>query len=98
MKKTFTKISAVIILAASAVGLAGCNKFVFDTNFKLNYAVIEENGQSVLHEIEQWSDSESDSVVFSCKKCGNYIWSSSNQTTVYRDKPKSYAYDTECCQ
>lgn len=93
---------AIITLAsaltlASMAGLTACgNMDLWDTNYTLRYAVLEENGHDVLHTIESWSDSESDSAMFRTSCCGNYIWTSVNKAVLYESKPSSDAYDYEC--
>lgn len=85
------------IVATSTVALTGCgNMNIVDLNFTMNYIVVEENNINVLHKITKWTDSESESVSFSCPDCGNYVWTSSNTAVVYKNKPPKYAYQYEC--
>ncbi len=90
-------LAAAAICASSTLALAGCgNKNYTKLNNDLHYIVIEENGHHVLHHIDTWNDSESESVTISCDRCHNYIWTSANVSPVYKDKPAAYAYDFEC--
>lgn len=78
-------------------GCKGCgNAYWFDANYTLNYVVTEENGQHILHSVEAWSDSESDSVQITTKCCNNYIWTSSNKAVMYTNKPAEHTYDIVC--
>ena len=77
-------------------GCNGCNKNVFDMNYKLEYIVVEENGNSILHKIKSWDDSESESVTARTECCNNYIWTSANNSVLYEKKPAEHAYDLEC--
>ncbi len=96
-KQIATALAASVLCATALVGLSGCgNRDIFDMNYNLNYVVIEENGQSVLHQISSWSDSESDSVTFHTSCCENYIWTSANKAVLYENKPDQEMYDFEC--
>lgn len=86
----------------SLATLTGCgNRNVFDeygdSVNTFRYVAIEENGQSVLHQIETWADSSSESATFRTKCCGNYIWTSANKAVFYQNKPEEYANSNECC-
>ena len=96
-KKVATVALAGALVLASTIGLTACgNKNIWDMNYTLRYVVVEENGQSVLHTIESWTDSESESVTFRTSCCENYIWTSANNSVLYESKPAEYAYDIEC--
>ena len=88
---------AAAVATTAAFGLAGCGNYdLMDMHYELYYAVIEENGHQVLHQIEKWADSESESVTISTRCCGNYIWTSANRSVLYKSKPSEDAYDYEC--
>ena len=97
MNKFAKGLLAAGLIATMGLGLTGCgNKDMINWNYDLHYAVLEENGQHVLHEIKSWSDYESDSVTFKTECCDNYVWTTANSTIMYRDKPAESAYDVEC--
>lgn len=89
MKKFIAGFVATILLIVSALAFTGCgNMDVFDTNYTLNYIIVDEGGLlPILHEVQSWSDSESDSAMVRTKCCGNYIWTSSNNSTLYEKIP-----------
>ncbi len=88
---------ASVIAATSTMAFAGCGNYrIIDMNYTMEYAVVEENGNHVLHHLQSWKDSDSESVTFTCVDCGNYIWTSANNSVVYKEKPAEYAYDFEC--
>ena len=96
-KKIATIALAGAILAGTGLMTAGCgNMDVFDMHFTLNYAVTEENGQHILHKVERWADSDSESVTFHTSCCNNYIWTSANRAVFYENKPDETAYDVVC--
>lgn len=74
------------------------NQDVFDTNYTMEYIVIYEGGAYVLHTVKSWSDSESDSVTVTTACCDNYIWTSTNNATLYKSKPADTAYTHACGQ
>lgn len=88
MKKFCVTVVSAILIAISFISLVGCNQMLFDANLKLNYILIDEgNGVPILHEIQSWDDSDSDSISVKTKCCENYIWTSANKAIVYRDFP-----------
>ena len=89
-------LATATLAALMLPALTACNYDVLDMKYEFNYAVIEENGKSVLHEVKSWSDSESDSVTLSTKCCDNYIWTSANKAVMYKNKPSEDRYDTVC--
>lgn len=93
MKRTFLCLLAILSLLL----LTGCgNMDVFDTNYTMNYIVIREGNESTLHRVESWGDSESDSVTVRTACCGNYIWTSVNNATLYESEPAATAYTHTC--
>ena len=84
------------ILLGPTLAFAGCNMDVTDLHLEFHYAVIEENGQDVLHKVKKWADSDSESFTITTDCCDNYIWSSANRGNLYKNKPDSSAYDVEC--
>ena len=95
MRKFCATIVSAILIALSFVSLVGCNQMLFDTNLKLNYILIDEgSGIPILHEIQSWDDSDSDSIAVKTKCCNNYIWTTANKAIVYRDFP-SYLVEGE---
>ena len=93
MKKLLCALLALLTLLA----LTGCgNMDIFDTNYTMNYIVIREGNESTLHRVESWSDSESDSVTVRTACCGNYIWTSVNNATLYESEPSATAYTHAC--
>lgn len=90
MKKKFLLgIITTISILTSVFSFAGCgNMDVFDTNYTLNYIIINEGGLlPIMHEVQSWSDSDSDSAMVKTKCCNNYIWTSSNNATLYEKLP-----------
>lgn len=89
MKKIITGFVTTILLIISVFTFTGCgNMDVFDTNYTLNYIIIDEGGLlPILHEVQSWRDSESDSAMVRTKCCKNYIWTSSNNATLYENIP-----------
>ena len=89
MKKIIAGFVASILLIISVFAFIGCgNMDVFDTNYTLNYIIVDEGGLlPIMHEIQSWSDSESDSAMVRTKCCENYIWTSSNNATLYENIP-----------
>lgn len=84
MKKIFVFLIMIVMLFS----LSACNKAIVDWNLKFTYILIEEGeGLPVLHEIKSWNDSESDSATVTTKCCGNYIWTSANNATLYKEFP-----------
>ena len=98
MKKNAVKNLAVVGLCLGmATTLSACNKDIYDwTHKEFHYIVIEENDQHILHKIAGWCDSESDSVTITTDCCKNYIWTTVNQATLYKNMPEHYAYDDTC--
>lgn len=89
MKKVIAGFVATILLIVSALAFTGCgNMDVFYTNHALNYIIVEEGGSlPILHEVQSWSDSRSDATMVRTKCCKNYIWTSSNNSTLYENIP-----------
>lgn len=97
MKKLIKSTIAAGLCATAGLTLASCgNKNWADMNFTLNYAVVEENGQNVLHKVKRWTDSESDSVCVETECCGNYVWTSVINASLYKNMPDRHTYDIEC--
>ena len=101
-RKKILKSLTIVTIALSLATLTGCgNRNVFDeygdSVNTFRYVTIEENGQSVLHRIKTWADSESESATFRTECCNNYIWTSANNSVFYQNKPEEYAYSRECC-
>ncbi|MBQ8356719.1 MAG: hypothetical protein IJX39_02805 [Clostridia bacterium] len=93
MKRILCFVSILVLLFAfSSCG----NQNVFDANYTMEYIVIRENDACVLHKVESWSDSESDSVTVTTSCCGNYIWTSTNNATLYKSRPADTAFDRAC--
>ena len=91
------KIFCILLAAVALMALTGCgNMDVFDTNYTMNYIVIREGNECTLHQVESWSDSESDSVTVRTACCGNYIWTSVNNATLYENEPAATAYTHVC--
>lgn len=88
-KRILTIFVSIILLLTSLLMFVGCgNMDVFDTNYTLNYIIVDEGGLlPIMHEVQSWSDSESDSAMVRTKCCGNYIWTSSNNSTLYENIP-----------
>lgn len=91
-KATLLLLIASLLLAFCACG----NQDVFDSNYTMEYIVVRENDICVLHRVESWSDSESDSVTVTTACCGNYIWTSTNNATLYKNRPADHAFDLSC--
>ena len=90
MKKKFLLgIITTISILTSVFSFGGCgNMDVFDTNYTLNYIIINEGGLlPIMHKVQSWSDSDSDSAMVKTKCCNNYIWTSSNNATLYEKLP-----------
>ena len=89
MKKIIAGFVATILLIVSALAFTGCgNMDLLDTNFNIRYIVIKEsNGLPIMHEVRSWSDSESDAATVRTDCCNNYIWTSSNNATLYESMP-----------
>ena len=89
MKKVIAGFVAAILLIVSALAFTGCgNMDVFDTNYTLNYIIVDEGGLlPILHKVKSWSDSDSDSAMVRTDCCENYIWTSSNNATLYEKIP-----------
>ncbi len=85
-----------MLTATSCLGNRNCLDGCTNSTNTLHYVVIDEGGHHVLHTIESWSDSESDSAAFTTSCCGNYIWVTANNASLYRNKPPTYAYDFVC--
>jgi iron only hydrogenase large subunit-like protein len=91
------KIVCVLLALLTLLALTGCgNMDIFDTNYTMNFIVIREGNESTLHRVESWSDSESDSVTVRTACCGNYIWTSVNNATLYESEPSATAYTHAC--
>lgn len=88
-KRILTIFMGVVLLLTSLLMFVGCgNMDVFDTNYTLNYIIVDEGGLfPTLHEVQSWSDSGSDSAMVRTKCCKNYIWTSSNSATLYENIP-----------
>ncbi len=96
LKKILYCTLATGVVAVAALTFTSCNKDITDLHYQFNYAVIEENGQDVLHKVKSWADSDSESFTIQTECCDNYIWSSANRGNLYKNKPDSSAYDVEC--
>ena len=97
LKKAFTSVLVTGFIAYSMASFTACNYDLGDwTKLRFDYVVVEENGKNVLHEVEKWSDSESDSLTVTTSCCDNYIWTSSNKAVLYKNKPDARAYDVAC--
>lgn len=91
------KIVCVLLALLTLLALTGCgNMDIFDTNYTMNFIVIRVGNESTLHRVESWSDSESDSVTVRTACCGNYIWTSVNNATLYESEPSATAYTHAC--
>lgn len=88
-KRILTIFTSIILLLTSLFMFVGCgNMDVFYTNHALNYIIVEEGGLlPILHEVQSWSDSRSDATMVRTKCCKNYIWTSSNNSTLYENIP-----------
>lgn len=99
IKKITTYAACAALLVPTTVGLTACgNMDMMDMHYTFHYVVIEENGEHVLHKVNKWADSESESVTISTQCCDNYIWTSSNRAVLYEKKPEAAAYDRACSQ
>ena len=89
LKKIITYLVTFVLLFVSVFSLAACgNMDLLDTNFTIRYIVIKEsNGSPIMHEVRSWSDSESDAAMVRTDCCNNYIWTSSNNATLYESMP-----------
>ena len=96
MKKVICVILCVVFMLLTMSLLTACNMGLYDLNLKIGYVVLQENGHSVLHKVEKWYDTDSDSSAFKLACCGNYVWTSANLAIAYTEKPADYAYDFEC--
>lgn len=77
--------------------LTGCGNYDFvDMKFEFRYAVVRENDEHVLHQVQSWKGSESDSLTITTSCCENYIWSTANTTVMYKNKPSEESYAREC--
>ncbi len=94
-KAIYCTLAAGLMLGAT-FAFTGCNKDITDLHYEFEYAVIEENGQDVLHKVKSWKDSDSESFTITTDCCDNYIWSSANRGNLYKNKPARSAYDFEC--
>lgn len=57
------KLICITLLCASVFAFGGCNKEVFDTTYKYNYAIIQlPNGEVVEGEVESWKDYEGEQL------------------------------------
>lgn len=99
-KRNIVRAGAVVLFTAgSSLGLFGCgcgNNDFWDMNYNLNYVVVDENDTHVLHKVDSWSDSESDSLTFKTSCCDNYVWTSANNSVLYKNKPAEHTYDKVC--
>lgn len=88
-KRILTIFMSISLLLTSLFMFVGCgNMDVFDTNYTLNYIIVDEGGLlPIMHEVQSWSDSGSDSATVRTKCCKNYIWTSSNNATLYENIP-----------
>ena len=98
MKKGF--IAVVLVLTLFVMTACG-NRMWFSDGVKneLNYILVsEQNGQTILHTVDKWADTESESAMFTTKCCNNYMWLSANNATFYKNKPTHLAEGsyTEC--
>lgn len=98
------KVGIVLLAPLTMLAATACtgNRNCFDgcsneTN-TLNYVVVSEGGHYVLHSVQSWSDSSSDSATITTSCCGNYIWLTANNTKFYRSMPPAYAYDLVCSE
>lgn len=96
MKRIICILSMLMAIIISTITLCSCNAGIVDFNLKINYVVLNENGNMVLHKVKTWYDTESDSASFKLSCCDNYIWTSSNVAIAYTNKPMEHAYDFEC--
>lgn len=101
MRKVNIHAIVSIFLLTVILTLSGCgNMDILDTNYTLNYIVVEEGGGlPMLHSIRSWSDSESDAVMVRAECCNNYIWTSSNRAVLYESLPVALTegVDYACC-
>lgn len=96
MKKIISYIALLIIIPFSILCFTGCNGKLIDWNYTYNWAIIEIGDKRVLHKIESWTDSDSESVMIRTACCDNEIWFSVNKGELYKNKPNSDLYDYEC--
>ena len=85
-----------VLLVLFVLSFSACNMGIIDLNLKVGYVVLQENGHSVLHTVEKWYDTDSDSASFKLSCCGNYVWTSANVAIAYTNIPANYAYDFVC--
>jgi iron only hydrogenase large subunit-like protein len=91
------RIALILMTLAVLLVFASCgNQDCLDTNYTMEYIVIHEGEEYVLHTVDSWGDSQSDSVTVTTACCGNYIWTSVNSATLYRSKPSQKAYTHVC--
>lgn len=85
MKKT--KIAALIgVVILSATTLCSCNYDVLDTNHTFNKAIVNFNNQTIVLDVKQWTDYESEQLQLTLKDGSVILVSSYNTILVNGDE------------
>lgn len=81
------KIFMVALVAAALFTLAGCNKDMFDTNYKYDKAIIHMANDKVVEvDIEKWRDYDGEQIQIIAKD-GTVYLTSSTRCDLIRSKP-----------
>ena len=81
MKKILLILNLLFIIILTG---CSCNKEIFDTNYRFDYALVYENGQWVKYEINKWDDYDND-IICIWTKDGKMIYSSSVNIILIND-------------
>lgn len=73
---------ALIIMAAAAIFLTGCNKDIFDFQYTFDTAVITINGETKVYSIQSWTDYTDGEQLQLILKDGSVILVSSYNTVL----------------
>ena len=79
MKKYITVILAVAVLFCTIFVLGSCNKSIFDTTYKFNYAyVVWPDGTAEKLKVSSWKDYEGEQIQIKLENGHVYLFSSYN--------------------
>jgi hypothetical protein len=86
MKKAMKVLAISMCLIFGLTLVTGCetNQSLFDTNYKFDYALVNEKGTWVKYEVKKWDDYENDAICIWTKD-GKVIYTSMNNVVLYGD-------------
>ena len=99
-KNILTGIIAAGLIATTTMGLSGCtNKRLINFDTNADYIVVQEGSNYILHEVKSWVQDKNNynhSIIVTTDCCNNNIWTTHENSVLYKEKPSENAYTAVC--